>query len=79
MLKIFFLIYLISFINSKGPYKTEEDILVLSEKTFNYALQEFKYITVLFYSPEDPHSKEFMNEYHKTASLLKNELSFLLK
>ena len=73
MPKIFFLIYLISFINSKGPYKTEEDILVLSEKTFNYALQEFKYITVLFYSPEDPHSKEFMNEYHKTASLLKNE------
>ena len=73
MSKLIFIFYLISLIYSKGPYKIENDVLVLTEKTFGNALREYKYITVLFYDPECPHCKEFMPRYHKIASQLKEE------
>ena len=73
MSKIILFLYLISLIYSKGPYKIEDDILSLTEKTFEYALQDFKYLTVLFYSPENPQSKEFLPEYIKISSKLKEE------
>ena len=55
MSKIILLLYLISLIYSKGPYKIENDVLVLTEKTFGNALREYKYLTVLFYDPGCPH------------------------
>ena len=73
MSKIVILFYLISLIFSKGPYKIENDVLVLTEKTFGYALKEYKYITVLFYDPECPHCQDFMPTYHKIATLLKED------
>ena len=73
MSKIILLLYLISLIYSKGPYKIENDVLVLTEKTFGNALREYKYLTVLFYDPGCPHCKNFMPTYHEIASKLKEE------
>ena len=79
MSKLILLFYLTSLIYSKGPYKIEDDVLFLTSKTLEYALQEFKYLTVLFYSPDNPQSKEFIPEYHKISSKLKEENFFLAK
>ena len=73
MSKIILLLYLISLIYSKGPYKIEDNVLVLTEKTFGNALREYKYLTVLFYDPGCPHCKNFMPTYHDIASKLKEE------
>ena len=79
MSKIFLFFCLISLIYSKGPYKIENDVLVLTEKTFGHALREFKNLLVLFYDPGCPHCQEFLPNYHKIASLLKNENFVLAK
>ena len=73
MKKIFLFFCLISLIISKGPYQKDNDVLILTDKTFAYALREFKYLLILFYDPECPHCKNFMPEYIKMASLLKEE------
>lgn len=77
MSKIFLFICLISIILTKGPYKIENEVLSLTEKTFGYALREFKYLFVLFYDPECPHCKAFLPEFEKAASLLKSQ-NFIL-
>ena len=73
MSKIILLFVLISLISTKGPYKMDKDVYILTQKNFGFALHEFKYLLVLFYDPECPHCKDFMPIYEKTATLLKNE------
>ena len=73
MTKIFLLFVLISLISTKGPYKIDNDVYILTQKNFGFALHEFKYLLVLFYDPECPHCKDFMPIYEKTATLLKGE------
>ena len=55
MSKIFLFLCLLSLIYSKGPYKIENDVLVLTEKNLGHALKEFKNLLVLFYDPGCPH------------------------
>ena len=77
MFKNILFFFLISFIICKGPYKVENDVLVLDEQTFGVAIREFKYILVLFYDPDCPHCQNFMPTFEKMASYLKKE-SFIL-
>ena len=73
MSKIFLFLSLLSLILTKGPYKLDGDVIVLTDKTFGSALLEYKYLIVLFYDPECPHCKNFLPEYSKIASELKKD------
>ena len=73
MKKILFLLSLISLIISKSRYEIENDVLVLTEKSFSYAIREYKNLLILFFDPECPHCQEFMPEYAKIASKLKSD------
>ena len=79
MSKIFLFLCLLSLIYSKGPYKIENDVLVLTEKNLGHALKEFKNLLVLFYDPGCPHCQEFLPNYHKMAPKLKEENYVLAK
>ena len=79
MSKIILLFYLISLITAKSPYQSEDDVYTLTEKTFEYALNEFKYLIALFYSPDSPDGQNFLLEYDKTAILLKNDYFIFAK
>ena len=54
-------------------YPKEKDVLLLDEDNLGFAMHEFKYILVLFYSPDDPNCQEIIPVFEKTASILKNE------
>ena len=70
---------LISIILCKGPYQIENKVLVLSERTFFFAMKEFKNLLVLFYDSKNPNSQDFMPDYEKTASTLKKKNFVLAK
>ena len=73
MSKIFLFFCLISLIFTKGPYQMENDVIVLNERTFGFALREFKYLLILFYDPECPFCQNFLPEYSNIATILKEE------
>ena len=73
MSKIFLLLILFSLIVSKGPYKKDKDVLILTDKNFGSAILEFKYLVVLFYDPGCPHCQNFLPEYSQIASELKKD------
>ena len=74
MNKILILILcLYSIILCKEPYPSEKDVLLIDEQNFGFALREFKYLLILFYSPDDPNCQEIIPEYEKAASILKKE------
>ena len=54
-------------------YQKEKDVLLLDENNLGFAMHEFKYLLVLFYSPDDPNCQEIIPIFEKTASILKNE------
>ena len=73
MSKIFLFLSLISLIISKGPYKKDKDVLILTDKNFGSAILEFKYLVVLFYDPGCPHCKNFLPEFSEIATKLKKD------
>ena len=73
MSKIFLLLILFSLIVSKGPYKKDKDVLILTDKNFGSAILEFKYLVVLFYDPGCPHCQNFLPEYSQIATELKKD------
>ena len=54
-------------------YPVEKDVLVLEQQNFGFAMGEFKYILILFYSPDDPNCQDIIPLFEETASLLKKE------
>ena len=80
MKKIFFLLSLLLItINCKEDYPKEEDVLILTDTTFDKATTDFKNILVLFYAPWCGHCKKFHPEFSKAATTLKNESLYLAK
>ena len=73
MSKIFLFLILFSLIYSKGPYKKDKDVLILTDKNFGSAILEFKYLVVLFYDPGCPHCKNFLPEFSQIATELKKD------
>ena len=51
------LISLICTVLSKYDYISENLVLKLNEDNLGFAMHEFKYLTLLFYSSTDPNSK----------------------
>ena len=62
-----------------SKYQIENDILILTDKTFNIALNEYDKLMVLFYAPWCGHCKKFHPEYEKAAKTLKKENIILAK
>ena len=74
MAKIFYIfLCLFALILCAENYKKEKDVLLLDEDNLGIAMHEFKYLLVLFYSPDDPNCQEIIPIFEKTASILKNE------
>ena len=60
-------------------YQIDNDIIILTDKTFNIALNEYDKLMVLFYAPWCGHCKKFHPEYEKAAKTLKKENIILAK
>ena len=58
---------------SIDAYPTENFVLKLNEDNLGYAMHEFKYLTVLFYSASDPNCKSVIPEFESAAQILKKE------
>ena len=79
---IFIFILLISFItqiSTKDSYISENSVIKLNEDNLGIAMQEFKYLTVIFYSSSDPNCNNAIKEYEKAATYLKTENLILSK
>jgi hypothetical protein len=59
MSKIFLFLSLLSLILTKGPYKLDGDVIVLTDKTFGSALLEYKYLIVYSMIQNVPTAKIF--------------------
>ena len=79
MNKIILFLSLISLILCKSPYTIENDVLLLNEYTLGLARKEFKYLLLLFFSPDSPQNPDIFPEYEKAASKLKDEYFVLAK
>ena len=74
MKKILFLLPLLLLqLNCDEDFAKEEDVLILTDSTFDKAITDFKNILVLFYAPWCGHCKKFHPEFSKAATTLKNE------
>jgi protein disulfide-isomerase A1 len=72
-MKIIYFLFLITLIVCDELYQKEKDVLLINEENFGFAMTEFKYLLLLFYSPDDPNCQEIIPIYEKTASILKKE------
>ena len=75
------IIFLFLFIYSKceEEFPIEKDVLVLTDSTFDKAINKYEYLMVFFYAPWCIRCNKFHPEYEKAASILKSENLFLAK
>ena len=73
MFKNIIYIIILSLIFSRPRYLKDNSILILNEKNFDFAKKEYKYLLVLFFNPENPQYKNFIQEYNITSNILTQE------
>ena len=54
-------------------YPSENGVFLINEQNFGFAIHEYKYMLILFYSKDDPNCQEIIPIFEKTASMLKKE------
>ena len=64
---------------NRESYPKENSVLKLNEDNLGYAIHEFKYLTILFYSSTDPNCKSVIPEFESAAQILKKENFVLAK
>ena len=75
------IIFIFLFIYSKceEEFPIEKDVIVLTDSTFDKAINKYEYLMVFFYAPWCIRCNKFHPEYEKAASILKSENLFLAK
>ena len=60
-------------------FPLEKDVIILTDSTFDKAVEKYEYLLVLFYAPWCGHCKKFHPEYEKAATTLRKENLYLAK
>ena len=68
-----------SFIICDENFPSEKNILVLTDKTFDKAIQKYNYLLVLFHLPYNPQCKKLLFELEKANNELSKENIFISK
>ncbi len=80
-MKVFGLVFLfllsINFCEDEFPL--DKDVIILTDSTFDKAIEKYEYLLVLFYAPWCGHCKKFHPEYEKAANVLRKENLYLAK
>ena len=63
----------------EDDFPIENDVIILTDSTFDKAVAKYDYLLVLFYAPWCGHCKKFHPEYEKAAKTLRKENLFLSK
>ena len=76
-----YLIFLFLFFLSSCEYQfpKEKDVIILTDSTFEKAINTYQYLMVFFYAPWCIRCNKFHPEYDEAASILKNENLYLAK
>ena len=75
----FILISLIILITCEDDFPLENNVIILTDATFEKAVKKYDYLMVLFYAPWCGHCKKFHPEYEKAAATLRKENLYLAK
>ena len=80
-MKVLFLFFLslISYNNGNDEFPFDKDVIVLTDLTFDKAIEKYEYLMVYFYAPWCIRCNKFHPEYDRAATLLRKENLFLAK
>ena len=70
-------LFILNICNDDFPF--DKDVIVLTDSTFDKAIQKYEYLLVYFYAPWCIRCNKFHPEYEKAASVLRKENLFLAK
>ena len=76
---ILILLTLIIFNICNEEFPFDKDVIVLTDSTFDKAVEKYEYLLVYFYAPWCIRCNKFHPEYEKAASVLRKENLFLAK
>ena len=74
-----FFIFLFILTNCEKVFPKENEVIILTDATFDLAIKQYKFLMVFFYAPWCIRCNKFHPEYEKAASILKSENLFLAK
>lgn len=63
----------------QNDFPKEKDVIILTDSTFDKAIEIYEYLLVLFYEPWCNHCKSFYREYQNSARILSKEKLYLFK
>ena len=70
---LLFFLYFLSLISCEYIFPTQNNVIVLDDKTFGYSMRVYKYMLVFFYTDNCEECKTFLPEYEKIASEILKE------
>ena len=73
------LFLLLIYVQSEIEFPKDKDVIVLTDSTFEKAINNYEYLLVFFYAPWCIRCNKFHPEYDRAASILKNENIYLAK
>ena len=73
------LLLLLIYVHCETEFPKDKDVLILTDSTFENAINKYEYLMVFFYAPWCIRCNKFHPEYDKAASILKSENLFLAK
>ena len=79
IIKLVNLFLLIIYVQTITEFPKDKDVIILTDSTFEQAINNYEYLLVFFYAPWCIRCNKFHPEYDKAASILKQENIFLAK
>ena len=77
--RIIFFFFLFIYTICEKEFPEEKDVIILTDSTFDKAINKYEFLMVFFYAPWCIRCNKFHPEYEKAASILKSENLFLAK